>query len=127
MNRIESHRLSAFFNGILAGVGLVLIVWSLSSITSLALEEITIYIGLIFIGVIMFAVGGVREAYIWGKFSMKINSQYQAVNQRSTHPKTQKNPTYNQSSQTLNLGHKPLVSEQIRMPTDEENQRTTTN
>lgn len=67
--KIEKHRLSAFINGLLSGLGLILILWGLSSIVTLPSSSATVYIGTILFGVFIFVGGGLREAYIWGRFS----------------------------------------------------------
>lgn len=69
--KIENHRLSAFINGLLSGLGLILIIWGLASIVTLSASSATVYIGLILFGVLVFVGGGFREAYIWGRFSMQ--------------------------------------------------------
>ena len=65
----ERHRLSAFVNGFLSGLGLILIIWGLASLVYSAARNASIYTGLILFGVSMFAGGGFREAYLWGRFS----------------------------------------------------------
>lgn len=68
----ERHRLSAFVNGFLSGLGLILIIWGLASLVYSAARNASVYTGLILFGVAMFAGGGFREAYLWGKFSAQL-------------------------------------------------------
>ena len=69
--KIEKHRLSAFINGLLSGLGLILILWGLSSIVTLPSSSATVHVGTMLFGVFIFVGGGLREAYIWGRFSMQ--------------------------------------------------------
>jgi hypothetical protein len=71
--KIEKHRLNAFINGLLSGLGLILILWGLSSIVTLPSTSVTVYIGTILFGVSIFMSGGLREAYVWGRFSMQLS------------------------------------------------------
>ena len=90
--KIENHRLSAFIHGLLSGLGLILIIWGLSSIASPASSSTNIYVGLILFGVLMFVAGGFREAYIWGSFSAQPITQKKTPTKR-TQPAVSSKPT----------------------------------
>ncbi len=70
----EKHRLSAFINGFLSGLGLILIVWGLASLSSELSGSALLYVGLMLFGVLVFVGGGFREAYLWGRFSRQLAS-----------------------------------------------------
>lgn len=66
---IENHRLGAFIYGFMTGLGLVLIVWGLTSIITLPSGSSALYSGIAFLGVFLFAGGSCREAYLRGSLS----------------------------------------------------------
>lgn len=71
---IENHRLSAFVDGLFCGLGMILIIWglaSLSAITSNPAVSITLFL----VGGSAFAIGGFREAFMWGRFSVRPSKQ----------------------------------------------------
>ncbi len=82
---VERHRLSAFTDGLLIGLGLLLVIWALSSIASLSSGNSIFCIAQILTGVLMFAAGGFREAYTWGRFSSQSEVSSQVL-QRQTQP-----------------------------------------
>lgn len=80
---VERHRLSAFTDGLLIGLGLLLVVWALSSIASLSSGNSIFCIAQILTGVLMFAAGGFREAYTWGRFSSQSEVSRQVLQRQS--------------------------------------------
>lgn len=68
--QISNHRLGAFIYGFVSGVGLIMIVWGLASITTLQSTNLIMNIGLILLGVALFAGGSCREAYLRGNLSV---------------------------------------------------------
>jgi hypothetical protein len=67
--QISYHRLGAFIYGFLCGIGLVMIIWGLASIAMLPSANLMSII-LILFGVVLFASGSCREAYLRGNLSM---------------------------------------------------------
>jgi len=109
--KIEKHRLSAFINGLLSGLGLILILWGLSSIVTLSSSGATVYIGTILFGIFIFVGGGLREAYIWGRFSMQPSIQKKTPTTR-THPVASSKPRV-QPQQTRTTDQDHVTTEQI--------------
>ncbi len=68
--QISYHRLGAFIYGFLCGVGLIMIIWGLASIAMLPSTNLMMNIGLVLFGVVLFAGGSCREAYLRGNLSM---------------------------------------------------------
>lgn len=66
---INNHRLGAFIYGFLSGIGLIMIIWGLASIVMLPSKYLMINIGLTLFGVVLFASGSCREAYLRGNLS----------------------------------------------------------
>jgi len=71
---IKNHRLGAFVYGFLSGLGLVLIIWGLASLIALPSRSSITYVGLIMFGVLLFATGSCREAYLRGSLSQLTSS-----------------------------------------------------
>ena len=82
--QISNHRLGAFIYGFVSGVGLIMIVWGLASITTLRSTNLIMNIGLILLGVALFAGGSCREAYLRGNLSVLSEGRAQANHNRST-------------------------------------------
>ncbi|UCB61265.1 MAG: hypothetical protein JSW72_04240 [Candidatus Bathyarchaeota archaeon] len=113
---IKNHRLGAFVYGFLSGLGLVLVFWGLASLIVLPSRSSTVYIGLILFGVLLFAAGTCREAYLRGSLSIQPTTTSRDYTPRAqpTSPKTLK-----QSHAELTVDEKTtqpsvLTSEQIR-------------
>lgn len=66
---IGNHRLGAFIYGFLCGVGLIMVIWGLASIAMLPSANLMMNIGLTLFGVMLFAVGSCREAYLRGNLT----------------------------------------------------------
>lgn len=82
---IKHHRLGAFIYGFLCGTGLIMIIWGLASVTMLPSTNLLTNVGLTLLGVVLFAGGSCREAYIRG--SLMASSEAHIRKQRSR-PKT---------------------------------------
>jgi len=80
---VERHRLSAFTDGLLIGLGLLLVIWALSSIASLSFGNSIFCMVQILSGVLMFAAGGFREAYAWGRFSSESDVPRQVLTRQT--------------------------------------------
>lgn len=63
---VKYHRLGAFIYGFLSGTGLIMIIWGLASITMLPSTNLLTNVGLTLLGVVLFACGSCREAYLRG-------------------------------------------------------------
>ncbi|UCE95252.1 MAG: hypothetical protein JSV51_05830 [Candidatus Bathyarchaeota archaeon] len=75
---IKNHRLGAFVYGFMSGLGLVLIIWGLATIVALPSSSSSMSIGIILLGVLLFAMGSCREAYIRGSLSLPL-SQHKGI------------------------------------------------
>ncbi len=111
----KQHRLSAFVNGFLSGLGLLLIIWGLISVVSFNPRNATVYIGLILFGVLMFVSGGLREAYTWGKFSAQPNLYEKAPLTRTRPLKPSRDTGQPQQTQATSeaLHQKPTTPPQV--------------
>lgn len=67
---IENNRISAFVDGLFSGLGMILIIWGLASLSSLPSNP-AVSITLFLVGGSAFAIGGFREAFMWGRFSVR--------------------------------------------------------
>jgi len=94
--------MGAYIYGFLSGVGLILIIWGLASITILPSRYLMMNISLTLFGVVLFACGSCREAYLRGNLSVpaKIYKNTQKNRHETTH----------------------LISEQIKNPEEDESQ-----
>jgi len=84
---INDHRLGAFVYGFLSGLGLILIMWGVASISWMPSRNPTMFIGIILFGVILFSVGSCREAYLRGSLSLQPST-------KKTPQSTRKETTY---------------------------------
>jgi len=113
---IKNHRLGAFVYGFISGLGLVLIIWGLASLIALPSRSAITYIGLTMFGVLLFATGSCREAYLRGSLSLQqtASSSFPTTRGKSTSPRTSKQlrtkATEYEKSSELNS----LTTEQIR-------------
>lgn len=113
---IKNHRLGAFVYGFLSGLGLVLIIWGLASLIALPSRSAIMYIGLTMFGVLLFATGSCREAYLRGSLSLQqtASSSFPTTRGKLTSPRTskqlQKKAREYEKSSELNS----LTTEQIR-------------
>lgn len=116
---IEKNRLTAFVDGFLGGLGFVLIVWGLASIITLPATSANVYIGLILLGVSMFAGGTCHQAYAWGRISVQPNLQTKVLT-----PQTQPVADSESTAEPLGKYVEPQVTSQEQMdlnkPTTEE-------
>jgi hypothetical protein len=116
---IKNHRLGAFVYGFMSGLGLILIIWGLASIIALPSRNSLTYIGLILFGVLLFAGGSCREAYLRGSLTTELNihgkpSIKQAPPTASSKPKTQsQKETETQPSRQETANSNSLITEQI--------------
>ena len=111
---IRNHRLGAFLYGFMGGLGLILIIWGLTSIISLPSRSTTLYLSLTLFGVLLFASSCCREAYIRGCLSVQTNFRETATTQ--TQPAESSKPTkWPRTEATVNPVHQePVTTEQIR-------------
>jgi hypothetical protein len=86
--QISNHRLGAFVYGFVSGVGLIMVIWGLASITTLPSTNLMMNIGLVMFGVALFAGGSCREAYLRGNLSVLSEGRADAERNRSTRPVT---------------------------------------
>lgn len=98
----KNHRMGAYIYGFLSGVGLILIIWGLASITMLPSRYLMMNISLTLFGVILFACGSCREAYLRGNLSAPAK-------------------IYNSTENLHEKTH--LISEQIKNPEEDESQK----
>ncbi len=84
--QISSHRMGAFVYGFLSGMGLIMIIWGLASISMLSSAYLMMNVGLVSFGVTLLACGSCREAYIKGNLSMLPEAQVSAKRNRPTRP-----------------------------------------
>jgi len=116
---IKKHRLGAFVYGFMSGLGLILIMWGLASIIALPSRNSLTYIGLILFGVLLFAGGSCREAYLRGSLTTELNiygkpSIKQTQPTASPKPKTQsQNETIAQPVCQEPTDSNSLITEQI--------------
>ncbi len=107
---IKNHRLGAFVYGFLSGLGLVLVFWGLASLIVLPSRSSTVYIGLILFGVLLFAAGTCREAYLRGSLSIQ-----PTTTSRDYTPRAQ--PMRARAPKTLKQSHaEPTVDEKTTQP-----------
>lgn len=102
--QISNHRMGAFVYGFLSGVGLIMIVWGLASVTALPSTNLFMNIGLVLFGVTLFACGSCREAYLRGNLSAVSDRRNDAKQNRPHRPSAES-----------------LISEQIIGNTEEPN------
>jgi hypothetical protein len=86
--QISSHRLGAYIYGFLSGMGLVMVIWGLASISMLPSTYLMLNIGIILFGVSLFACGSSREAYLRGNLSSLPEANIPAKRNRSVRPAT---------------------------------------
>jgi hypothetical protein len=81
-NEIKNHRLGAFIYGFIGGLGLVLMIWGLAFITMQPSTSVLSNIGLIFLGLFLFAGGCCREAYLRGSLSVQSSVSARSLKKR---------------------------------------------
>lgn len=118
---IRNHRLGAFFYGFISGLGLILVMWGLTSIVTLSSRSTTLYISLTLSGVLLFAGSCCREAYIRGSLSTQPNNREKATQQTRT-ARSAKSTKWSQAEASAHPVHQePVTAEQIReYPVDTE-------
>ena len=95
--------MGAYIYGFLTGIGLILIIWGLASITMLPSRYLMMNIGLTLFGVVLLACGSSREAYLRGNLSAP--TQIYENTQNNRHETTH------------------IISEQLENPEEDESQR----
>ncbi len=127
---IKNHRLSAFVYGFMSGLGLILINWGLASIIALPLRSSTIYVGLILLGVFLFAGGSCREAYLRGSLSNESSVSERVPIKQLKHVASVKPSGQSQTEAKLQPSHQkpanpiPMTAEQIRDPVETQTHET---
>jgi hypothetical protein len=86
--RISDHRLGAFIYGFLSGIGLIMIIWGLASITMLPSANLMMNIGFVLFGVTLLACGSCREAYLRGNLSVLPDTHVHAKSRQTIRPTT---------------------------------------
>ena len=81
---IKHHRLGAFIYGFLSGTGLIMIIWGLASVTMLPSTNLLTNVGLTLFGVVLFACGSCREAYLRGSL---VTSSEASVRRQPNQPR----------------------------------------
>jgi hypothetical protein len=122
-SEIEENRLGAYVDGFLSGLGLVLIIWGLASIVTVTATASAGTIGLVLLGVVIFAGGGFREAYTWGRLSERPVTPPKAAPkqaQRTPRPRattsTYRSTAPAQATRPASVTPNRVTSEQIREP-----------
>lgn len=100
--------------GFMSGFGLILIVWGLTSITSLPSGNTGLSIGFALLGVLLFAYGSCREAYLRGGISMQVKTRTRNAPSTRQIEQTQTEKAISQTSRQEQSGFDGLTSEQIK-------------
>jgi hypothetical protein len=111
---IKNHRLGAFVYGFLSGLGLVLIIWGLASLIALPSRSSTMYIGLTMFGVLLFATGSCREAYLRGSLSLQPGTSDKNSMRTKPAPRPLRQPQTKATAHNQLTELDSLTTEQIR-------------
>ncbi|MFQ6067963.1 MAG: hypothetical protein ACE5KD_00310 [Candidatus Bathyarchaeia archaeon] len=97
----------------MSGLGLILIMWGLASVVALPSSSSTIYIGIILLGVILFATGSCREAYLRGSLSVQPSIYKKTPIKSRQHATTSKPADHSQITTTQSVHHEPTDLNQV--------------
>jgi len=83
---VSHHRLGAYVYGFLSGIGLILLIWGVASISWFPSRNAIEFMAITLFGVFLLAFGGCREAYLRGSLSIPNTSG--AVKKKETTAQT---------------------------------------
>ena len=109
--KVNDHRLGAFVYGFLSGLGFILIVWGVASISWMPSRSPTIFVGITLFGVVLLSVGSCREAYLRGSLSLQLSTI--KATKSSRQKATDSNPiSKEQNQECLAETHEDIAHEQ---------------